>query len=89
MHPEQQDVYLLQRLAEHATRSGTKPFVIVGILHQGFTAYADRLSQNIQREWEKVAGRYEEILFSQPLTYIGWLGKLDSKCQPKEITEVP
>lgn len=73
MHPERQDIYLLQRLAEHATRSGSMPFVVVGILHQGFTAYADRLSQSIQREWEKVAGRYEEILFSQPLTYIAGL----------------
>lgn len=73
MHPERQDIYLLQRLAEHAARSGSMPFVIVGILHQGFTAYADRLSQNIQREWEKVAGRYEEILFSQPLTYMAGL----------------
>lgn len=73
MHPERQDVYLLQRIAEHATRSGSAPFIIVGILHQGFTAYADRLSQSIQREWEKIAGRYEEVLFSQPLTYMAGL----------------
>lgn len=66
-HPERQDVYLLQRLAEAAARSGKAPLLIVGILHQGFSVYAEHLSQSAQREWEKVAGRFDEILFSQPL----------------------
>jgi hypothetical protein len=40
---------------------------VVGLLHQGFQAYAEQLSQPAQKEWEKVAGRFEEILFDQPL----------------------
>ncbi len=67
MHPDSQDVYLLQTLAEMSARSGKNPIFIVGILHQGFTAYANDLSVVSQREWEKVAERYEEILFNQPL----------------------
>ena len=66
LHPERQDVFLLQRLAEAASRSAEKPFFIVSLQHQGFNAYTDRLNQSAQREWEKVAGRFEEIVFSPP-----------------------
>lgn len=41
-HPESDDIFLLQRLAEEAARSGDQPFVIVVILHQGVAAYAAR-----------------------------------------------
>lgn len=67
LHPERQDIYLLQLLAEHASRSGDAPLFIVGLLHQGFHAYAEQLSPATQKEWDKVAGRFEEILFNQPL----------------------
>ena len=43
------------------------PILVVGLLHQGFHAYAEQLSNPAQKEWEKVAGRFEEILFDQPL----------------------
>lgn len=67
LHPDRQDVYFLQSLAEAASRSGEIPFVVVGLLHQGFNAYADRLSESAQREWQKVAGRFEELIFDRPL----------------------
>jgi len=67
LHPDRQDVFFLQALAEAAARSKHAPILLVGILHQGFQAYSDQLSQPAQKEWEKVAGRFEEILFNQPL----------------------
>jgi hypothetical protein len=67
LHPDRQDIYLLQRLAETAARSGNRPLSVVGLLHQGFQAYAEQVSESGQREWEKVAGRFEEVLFQQPL----------------------
>ncbi len=66
-HPDRQDVYLLQMLAETAARSGETPIFVVGLLHQGFHAYAEQLTLATQKEWDKVAGRFEEILFNQPL----------------------
>jgi hypothetical protein len=70
-YPESQDIYLLQRLAETAATSGkTAPLFVIGLLHQGFDAYAGSLDQSAQREWEKIAGRFDEILFNQPLTQI-------------------
>lgn len=67
LHPERQDIFFLQQLAELASRSGDEPIFAIGLLHQGFNAYANQLSQVAQKEWEKVAGRFEEILFDQPL----------------------
>jgi len=67
LHPERQDIYLLQMLAEAASRSGDTPVFVIGLLHQGFHAYAEQLALTTQKEWDKVAGRFEEILFNQPL----------------------
>ena len=73
LHPEQEDVFVLQALAEAASRSGRKPIFVLGLLHQGFNAYAESLSQAAQREWEKVAGRFDELVFSQPIDQVAEL----------------
>ena len=68
-NPQANDVFVLQRLAELASRSGTRPFLLLGLLHQGFHAYAERLPATTRQEWEKVAGRFDEIVFDQPLAH--------------------
>ena len=73
LHPDQEDVYVLQRLAESAARSGDYPLMVVGLLHQGFRTYAERLPSTARLEWDKVAGRYEEIAFDQPLAHVSAL----------------
>ena len=70
MYPDRQDIYLLQQLAEGASRSGDTPLFVLGLLHQGFNAYADQLDLTSKQEWEKVAARFEEILFNQPFEQI-------------------
>jgi len=73
-HPEQQDIFLLQRLAEMACSSNKgAPIFVVGILHQGFDVYAESLDPATQREWEKVGGRFEEVVFNQPLLQVSEL----------------
>ncbi len=62
-----EDVYLLQRLAEAAARSGRRPLIVLAVLHQAVATYAASLSSSDRREWEKVAGRFEEIVFAPPL----------------------
>lgn len=64
---EADDIYLLQHLAEIAARSGNEPLMVVAIVHQAIAGYAARLTSAQRREWEKVAGRYEEVVFSPPL----------------------
>ncbi|WP_242416447.1 ATP-binding protein [Sphingomonas panni] len=67
------DVFLLQLLAEAAVRSGTAPIMVVAILHQSVAGYAAGLPSMARREWEKVAGRFEEIVYSPPLDEIAVL----------------
>jgi len=71
--PDRQDVFFLQQLAEIASRSGRHPLMLICLLHQGFSAYAEQLVTSSQREWEKVAGRFDEILFHQPLDQVASL----------------
>jgi len=67
LHPDEDDIYLLQELGEASSRSGNTPILTLGILHQGFAAYADGLSELRRQEWQKIAGRFEEVSFHQPL----------------------
>ena len=73
LHPDRDDIHVLQRLAEAAARSGDRPLIVIGLLHQGFDAYAEPLPTVSRLEWEKVAGRYEEITFDQPLAHVAAL----------------
>lgn len=65
-HPHENDVYLLQELAEFATHSNSHPLIFIGILHQSFEGYAALLDRATQREWAKVQGRFEDILYQEP-----------------------
>jgi len=72
-HPDFADVFLLQRLAEEAARSGESALVTIVILHQGIAAYSTGLDMAARREWDKVAGRFDEIVFAQPLGQVSAL----------------
>jgi hypothetical protein len=73
LNPEKQDIYFLQTLAESSSRSGTAPVYTLGLLHQGFADYAEKLTNTSQLEWAKVAERFSEITFSQPLGQVATL----------------
>lgn len=54
------DVYLFQLLAEAASRSGGR-FIVIGILHQAFEEYGNRLSREMRDEWSKIQGRFIDL----------------------------
>ena len=54
------DIYILQQLAEAASRSNGR-LVIVGILHQAFEEYAHRLTREMRGEWAKIQGRFVDL----------------------------
>ncbi len=56
------DIHILQDLAERASRSDGR-IVLIGVLHQSFDQYADRLSRGTREEWAKVQGRFQNIPF--------------------------
>lgn len=66
MNPDNSDVYVLQKLAELADRSGKKPLVLVAILHLGISSYFADIDSTSRKEWEKVAGRFQEITYHHP-----------------------
>lgn len=68
-----EDIYLLQELAELASRSQKQRFVLLGILHQGFEQYAEALEVNARREWGKIQGRFADIPFLEPPAQQMWL----------------
>jgi hypothetical protein len=63
-NPEQSDVFVLQELAESATRS-KRPFLFLTILHQALDRYADHMSPGRRAEWAKVQGRFEDVAFDE------------------------
>ena len=63
-NPEQGDVFVLQELAEAATRS-KRPFLFVTILHQALDRYAEHMSRGRRAEWAKVQGRFEDVAFEE------------------------
>ena len=68
--PAQGDVFVLQTLAEFATRSEQTPLFLLTILHQAFEQYAHRLAKSQREEWAKVQGRFEDIAFVEPAEQI-------------------
>jgi hypothetical protein len=90
-NPESDDIFLLQRLAEEAARSGSQPLVVVVMLHQGVAAYAAGLDTTARREWDKVAGRFEEIIYTQPLeqivTLVAATVNVDLKALPRPVAD--
>ena len=54
------DLYIFQQLAELASRSHRR-LIVVGILHQAFEEYANRLSQEARDEWSKIQGRFIDL----------------------------
>ena len=55
------DIYILQQLAEAASRSNGS-FLVIGVLHQAFEEYAHRLSHDIRDEWAKIQGRFIDLV---------------------------
>lgn len=59
-----EDLYLLQQLAE-LPQDSKAPIYILGILHQAFAEYGQRLATIQRNEWAKIQGRFEDISFTE------------------------
>ncbi|MCY3604752.1 MAG: ATP-binding protein [Gammaproteobacteria bacterium] len=54
------DIYIFQQIAEAASRSEGR-LLIIGVLHQAFEEYANRLSREAREEWSKIQGRFVDL----------------------------
>ena len=60
------DVHILQDIAELASRSEGR-FIFIGILHQAFEEYAEKLGREARDSWAKIQGRFVDISISVSL----------------------
>jgi hypothetical protein len=67
LHPEQGDLIALQQVAEVACTQGHDELMVVAMLHQHFASYAAGVGRTLSDEWHKVAARFEEIPFDEPI----------------------
>lgn len=63
-HQGIQDLYLLQQIAELELK-GDYQVHLLGILHQSFAGYSNRLSTVEQSEWTKIHGRFTDIVLTE------------------------
>ncbi len=66
------ELYFLQLLAEWTNNTNTDALLIT-TLHKGFNSYATKLSPTQYDEWDKVKGRFKELLFNEPVEQLLFL----------------
>lgn len=64
-NPEE-ELYFFQKLTE-VVNVPTRKIMLLTTLHQNFSSYAGRLNQNQKHEWDKVKGRFQEVVFAEPV----------------------
>ena len=85
-HQGTEDLYLLQQIAELSLQ-GEHQVYFLGLLHQSFAGYSDRLSATEQNEWVKVQGRFEDIPFSESSAQmLRLMGQVIYRGEPKSGT---
>ncbi|OCA80577.1 hypothetical protein BBH99_00295 [Chryseobacterium contaminans] len=60
------DLYLLQLISEWAN-DDKKNVLFILSLHQSFISYSSSLDSMERQEWEKIKGRFVELLFNEPV----------------------
>lgn len=83
-----EDIYFFQQLAEAASRAKGN-FVVVGVLHQPFEAYATTLGRQTRDDWAKIQGRYIDIpLVAATDEVIELIGRSVSKSEKIQLDKV-
>ncbi len=62
----EKELYFLQKFAEFVNVPG-RNIILITTLHQNFGSYANRLNEYQRNEWQKVKGRFKEIVFVEPV----------------------
>ena len=64
-NPEE-ELYFIQQLCELINDHRRKA-ILLTTLHQNFSSYASSLTVSQRKEWQKVKGRFKEVVFSEPV----------------------
>lgn len=79
-NPEK-ELYFLQKLSEFVNVP-SRNIILLTTLHQNFGSYASKLTEAQRNEWQKVKGRFQEIVFAEPVEQLLTLtAKRLERCQ--------
>lgn len=82
--PAEGDLYVLQAIAESASGRRGLPIYLLTLQHMSFDAYAAAGSAAQRREWAKVQGRFEDVLFlDSPEQTVRLMGRVFEVADPK------
>ena len=68
----EEELYFIQKLCE-VVNAPTRNILLLTTLHQNFSAYSHRLSPEQKNEWDKVKGRFKEVVFAEPIEHLLFL----------------
>ena len=80
------ELFLIQQISEWANNDSNDTYFII-TLHQSFTSYGNNLSNQDKLEWEKVKGRFVDLVFNEPVEQLIYFAskKLKEFSIPKGI----
>lgn len=70
-NPEE-ELYFIQQFAEYISDTN-RNVVLITTLHQNFSSYSNKLTREQRNEWEKVKGRFKEVVFNEPVEQLLYL----------------
>lgn len=70
-NPEE-ELYFFQKFTEYINAT-TRNILLLTTLHQNFSAYSGGLTQAQKNEWTKVKGRFQEVVFAEPVEQLLYL----------------
>lgn len=80
-NPER-ELYFMQKLAEFVNVP-SRNILLLTTLHQNFNAYSRKLNEVQKEEWTKVKGRFQELVFVEPIEQLLYLASTQIESQNK------
>lgn len=84
-NPEE-ELYFIQQLCELVNDHHRKT-ILLTTLHQNFSAYASKLSESQRHEWQKVKGRFKEVVFSEPVEQLLFMAAEQLNLAPEQKSD--
>lgn len=81
-NPEE-ELYFIQQFCEILNDHRRKA-ILLTTLHQNFSSYSSKLSETQRQEWQKVKGRFKEIVFSEPVEQLLYLASEQLDLKPEQ-----
>lgn len=91
-NPEE-ELYFMQLLCELINDHRRKALLLT-TLHQNFSSYANKLTDGQRQEWQKVKGRFKEIVFTEPIEQLLYMASRqlslpdENRCKEEQIEDL-